>query len=243
MHHLRCIKLNGGVIVSHRIACGKPTFQVCCRGQKEIYYSMVSKEQYQEANKNHHNNMMVLVEQEDHDHQSLPLIPKSTDNNSTPTLSSSQFWAFSVGHVLNDMCAACWFTYLLVYLEQVPGLTDSQAGVVMLSGQLADAVATPLVGLLSDGSSSLHYTLGNVQIGRRKIWHLIGTFMVAICFFMVFGLWSLEAVRPMLESWRVEYYALAASLFNVGWAAVQVSHMSMVPELSPVCHERVALNR
>jgi Na+/melibiose symporter-like transporter len=38
------------------------------------------------------------------------------------------------------------------------------------------------------------------------------------------------------------YYCASASLFNVGWAAVQVSHMSMVPELTVIDNERVALN-
>lgn len=27
--------------------------------------------------------------------------------------------AYSVGHVLNDMCAACWFSYLLLFLQNV----------------------------------------------------------------------------------------------------------------------------
>jgi hypothetical protein len=30
-----------------------------------------------------------------------------------------RLYAFSVGHVLNDMTAACWFSYLLIYLTQV----------------------------------------------------------------------------------------------------------------------------
>lgn len=29
------------------------------------------------------------------------------------SLSTSQFWAYCMGHMLNDLSAACWFKYLL----------------------------------------------------------------------------------------------------------------------------------
>lgn len=50
-------------------------------------------------------------------------------------LSRVEIAAFSVGHVLNDLCAACWFTYLLVFLQSAVGLSHSAAGVVMFVGQ------------------------------------------------------------------------------------------------------------
>jgi Na+/melibiose symporter-like transporter len=140
------------------------------------------------------------------------------------------------------MCAACWFTYLLVYLEDVAMLSPSQAGAVLLAGQLADALATPLVGVFSDQTSA-YVQIGSFSFGKRKLWHLAGTLIVAFCYFMVFGLYSLiPAIRDLSISYQILYYVIAASLFNVGWAAVQVSHMSMVPELSKVAQERVGLN-
>lgn len=39
----------------------------------------------------------------------------SEKNYWTPT----RFIAYGVGHVLNDMCASTWFSYLLVFLRQV----------------------------------------------------------------------------------------------------------------------------
>jgi hypothetical protein len=38
---------------------------------------------------------------------------------------------------------------------------------------------------------------------------------------------------------REGYFIVAASLFNVGWAGVQVSHLALIPEITPVQHERV----
>jgi Na+/melibiose symporter-like transporter len=177
----------------------------------------------------------------DHQDFSVPLMP---NQKSLHTLEKKHFWSYAVGHVLNDLSAACWFTYLLVYLQDVRGLSSSQAGAVLLAGQLADGLATPLVGILSDKSAHLHFKVGKwFEMGRRKIWHFGGTFMVAICFFMVFGMYSVSgALRNLSDAGQTIYYMIAASLFNIGWAAVQVSHMSLVPELSPVDTDRVGLN-
>ena len=55
--------------------------------------------------------------------------------------------AFSVGHVLNDLCASMWFTYLLVFFHLVLRFDNSLSGIVLLIGQIADGIATPFVGL------------------------------------------------------------------------------------------------
>lgn len=100
-------------------------------------------------------------------------------------------------------------------------------------------MATPLVGIFSDRSKGFP----SWGLGRRKLWYLMGTFLVLLCFTMV---WAIDAPKDIFgnhnETVEVVYYALAASFFNVGWAAVQVSHMAFVPELTPVPCERVQLN-
>jgi Na+/melibiose symporter-like transporter len=62
-------------------------------------------------------------------------------------------------------------------------------------------------------------------------------FMNSIGMCLVCDLWP-----DVTTDWQVTYYCVAASLFNFGWAAVQVSHMALVPELTPDEHERVVLN-
>lgn len=141
-----------------------------------------------------------------------------------------RYVAYGVGHVLNDMCASTWFSYLLVFLRQVAQLSPVDSAVVMFSGQIADGVATPLVGVLSDRSRGLPA----IGLGRRKTWLAAGALLVVVCFFFVFAesaphWFSPHPSRGVL----VGYYSAAASLFNVGWAAVQVSHMAMVCPLPP----------
>lgn len=44
--------------------------------------------------------------------------------------------AYGVGHVLNDICASMWFTYLLVFFHLVLQFSNSEAGLVLLVGQV-----------------------------------------------------------------------------------------------------------
>lgn len=74
--------------------------------------------------------------------------------------------------------------------------------------------------------------------------------MVVVCYLMTFGLcvpcWfshhDVEYNGGDFETAKTVNYAIAASLFNFGWAAVQVSHMALVPELTVDEGERVLLN-
>lgn len=78
--------------------------------------------------------------------------------------------AYGIGHILNDVCASIWFTYLLVYFEKVLLFSATNAGLVLLIGQVADALATPFVGLHSDIEDDFWLC----RYGKRKTWHLIG---------------------------------------------------------------------
>jgi len=79
--------------------------------------------------------------------------------------------AYGTGHILNDICASMWFTYLLVFFHLVLGFDPTLAGVVLFIGQIADAVVTPFIGLQSDRNDDFWLC----RYGKRKTWHLLGT--------------------------------------------------------------------
>lgn len=79
--------------------------------------------------------------------------------------------AYGIGHVLNDICASMWFTYLLVFFHLVLKFDNSLSGLILLVGQVADALATPFIGIQSDRDDGFWLC----KYGRRKTWHLIGT--------------------------------------------------------------------
>ena len=93
-------------------------------------------------------------------------------------LKSKHVAAYAVGHLSNDLCAAAWFTYVLYYLQEVVKLGQDYSGLAMLSGQIADGITTPIVGMLSDKIKT--------RIGYRAPWYILGTLIVLPSFLGIF---------------------------------------------------------
>ncbi|XP_060522466.1 major facilitator superfamily domain-containing protein 12-like [Cylas formicarius] len=132
-----------------------------------------------------------------------------------PTCSSLQKISFGLGHVFNDLCAAMWFSYTLFYLQVVLSIPSTTAGTLLMIGQVVDSLATPAAGWAID------YT------DRRRGWHFGGTVAVAVGFFLMFSLKPTNLTTLVLV-----YYILSITLFQVGWAIVQISHLSIIPKIS-----------
>jgi Na+/melibiose symporter-like transporter len=85
---------------------------------------------------------------------------------------------------------------------------------------LADGIMTPIVGFFSDKF--------NTRWGKRKPWFFIGTLIVIPTFLGIF------AYPPFINNGKVDnwvkntWYLVLPALFNVGWASVQIAHMSIV---------------
>ncbi|XP_062814964.1 major facilitator superfamily domain-containing protein 12 [Anolis carolinensis] len=144
---------------------------------------------------------------------------------------------FACGHFLNDLCAALWFTYLLVYFHGVLGLSGGHAGLLLLAGQVADGLCTPLVGYEADraggGGCPQAY-------GRRKAWHLAGTVCVLLSFPFIFN--PCAGCSEKTPEWAaLVYYLPFVVVFQFGWAATQIAHLSLIPELASDQHEKVEL--
>jgi len=143
---------------------------------------------------------------------------------------------YGMGHIQNDLCAVLWFTYLLLFLEKVIGLDGVYAGVVLLSGQIVDGMATVPIGYLSDkGFNCWPFQ----KYGKRKTWHLFGTIGVLLHYpFLFLGCFGCNLGGPI---WHTVYLSWFSCIHNIAWAAVQISHLAMIPELSPSQNERTGL--
>ncbi|VDO99848.1 unnamed protein product [Soboliphyme baturini] len=166
---------------------------------------------------------------------------QSADAEELHYLTWFQRFAFGFGHFYNDVCAGMWFTYLLVYFKKILLFSPFSAGNVFLVGQVADALSTPLIGIESDRVNS---AVCCNWYGRRKSWHLIGTICVTISFPFIFNRCIGCTYEPVMTAEWVQliYYIPFVVLFQFGWAAVQVAHLAMIPELTPCNNERTALN-
>ena len=88
---------------------------------------------------------------------------------------------------------------------------------------------TPVVGVLSDKT--------NTRIGQRKPWYIGGLVLVVICYIPIYSGFSTDNIAGMYA-----FYTIFPSLFNVGWASLQIAHMSLVPSLTCSRKRRVFLN-
>ncbi|XP_034002741.1 major facilitator superfamily domain-containing protein 12 isoform X3 [Trematomus bernacchii] len=148
------------------------------------------------------------------------------------SLSACRRVCFAAGHFLNDLCSSMWFTYLLVYLHSVLGFRSTYAGVLLLIGQIADGVSTPLVGYQSDKTSCFY--------GKRKTWHLFGTICVLVSFPFIFN--PCLACNDSTPQWaQILYFSPFIIIFQIGWAATQISHLSLIPGLVSSESDRVEL--
>ena len=139
---------------------------------------------------------------------------------------------YGTGHVLNDMCAAMWFTYLLIFFHKVLSFSHLAAGALLTIGQFADGISTVFVGIFSDKGDN--FWLCN-RYGNRKSWHLVGTACVVFSFpFIFLPCQTCEDADP----WALMiYYSAFVVIFQFGWASVQISHLSMIPDLTSCQNE------
>ena len=143
---------------------------------------------------------------------------------------------YSVGHVLNDMCAAMWFTYLLLFFQKILLFEKIDAGIILNVGQVADGISTVIVGIYIDKRAN--FWLCN-RFGSRKAWHIIGTVCVVISFPFIFS--QCVGCKDISIEKRMVYYSAFVIIFQFGWAAVQISHLSIIPDLTSCDAERTSL--
>lgn len=143
--------------------------------------------------------------------------------------------SYAVGHFLNDLCASMWFTYLLLYLHSVRAYSSRGAGLLLLLGQVADGLCTPLVGYEADRAAGRC-----ARYGPRKAWHLVGTACVLLSFPFIFS--PCLGCGPATPEWAaLLYYGPFIVVFQFGWAATQIAHLSLIPELVTSDAEKVEL--
>lgn len=160
--------------------------------------------------------------------------PKEKDSTVLPNdnLSLKQKLSFASGHVLNDLIGSAWFSYLIVFLTKVAGLSNPHAGYVVLSGQVLEALSNPVIGQLCDKTVSSY--------GRRKLWHLIGTAMVSVTIPMIFM--RCIGCEESSSSYKLSYYIPLALFFCTGWGSTQIGHLALIPEICNKSSEAIELS-
>uniref|UniRef100_A0A8R1TWG9 Uncharacterized protein n=1 Tax=Onchocerca volvulus TaxID=6282 RepID=A0A8R1TWG9_ONCVO len=153
-------------------------------------------------------------------------------------LNNCKVLGYGIGHFYNDLCASMWFTYLLLFLEKVIIMRNSVAGLIMLIGQTTDALSTAFIGVLSD-LSSVPFCFRHC--GQRKSWHALGTVLVTFSFAFIYN--KCFICDQLTTDWKLfAWYAPYVIVFQIGWAAVQISHLALLPELTYDESRRTTMN-
>ena len=152
--------------------------------------------------------------------------PSDHENDeSRSTLSIFAKVGYGFGHVLNDLCATVWFSYTLLFLKDVLNM-PSEAGSCIMLGQITDAIFSAIAGYMTD------------RFGTKRNWHIIGTVVVILSFPAIYLM-----QRDALPYWGFLFYLNTfITIFQCGWAIVQISHLSILPELSTTQKDRLDMN-
>lgn len=76
------------------------------------------------------------------------------------------------------------------------------------------------------------------ELGQRMPWYVAGFIIFLIGYFPTYQ--NIRQLVPGIsESGEAGYYITSMCVVNIGWAAVQIGHMSLVPSLTYSIKRRV----
>ena len=140
-----------------------------------------------------------------------------------PSLKFIEKLGYAFGHIFNDLCAAVWFSFTLLFLEKVQQMSQIETGALILLGQITQAIVTPVIGKLSD------------VYGSKRTWHAVGTLFVFLSFPLIY---SVCPYCDVSSGWKLTFYVVIVIIFNVAWPMVQIAHMAIIPELGSSQRDR-----
>jgi GPH family glycoside/pentoside/hexuronide:cation symporter len=161
-------------------------------------------------------------------------ISSSEPSDSLPTPKSEKLrfrtkLAYGAGDMGAAITANILAFYLPIFLTDIASLGAGLAASLLLLSKIWDAVNDPMVGVLSDRTSSKRW-------GRRLPWMLYGAIPFGITF-------VLQWIVPDFSQWGLFwYYLLVSVLFNTFYTAVNLPYTALTPELTQDYNERTTLN-
>jgi GPH family glycoside/pentoside/hexuronide:cation symporter len=138
-----------------------------------------------------------------------PLEPSS----STATPSQPLPLGLSIGWGMGTLAMSLMFqstsVFLLKYIVDFVGLAAATAGTIVSLAKIYDAVVDPLIGTLSDRTRT--------RWGRRRPYLLVGTFIAAISFVLLFNLATFDLTSGLIFMvlFALLLNATGYSLFNI----------------------------
>ncbi len=119
--------------------------------------------------------------------------------------------------------------HLLFFLTDIVGLLPALAGIAIAAGRVWDAVTDPVVGYISDNTTT--------RWGRRRPFMFVGAIFLFFAMIVMFTNPGFEA-QAALFVWAT----LAYMMLNTFYTVVNIPYSSLTPELTSDYQERTVLN-
>ncbi len=143
-------------------------------------------------------------------------------------VSMGVIWAFATPRIGFGIMGTLFGVYLMKFATDVLLIAPAVMGFLIAASRFWDGVSDPLIGYLSDRTSS--------RLGRRRVW----MFWAAVP--MGLGLVAMWSPPTMLDAtWLVIWMGAALLLYETASTAFFVPHGALGVELTPNYHERTRL--
>ena len=96
------------------------------------------------------------------------------NNENQLTFFKQQF--YGIGHFFNDLVITVWFSYAIIYYQNIMHISSISTGALLFTCQATDAVFAPVLGILFDKTKT------RWKHGGRKSWYLFGELQDTIFF-------------------------------------------------------------
>ena len=144
----------------------------------------------------------------------------------------------AVGNVFNDLFRQLAQSYELFFLMKIVELSPSEAALIILIGQIADASFSPIAGYLGD---SANVPFLSKKIGRRKSWHCLATVFMAIGLPFFFNRCLLCSFSN--QNWlRLFYFCFISALINICFNVVEINHLAFITTVAASVEECTVLS-
>ncbi len=136
-------------------------------------------------------------------------------------LTRTELFAFAFLNIPLSLGGLPLGLYLTPYYASELGISLAAIGLILMLTRITDVVTDPLIGTLSDRTP--------VKYGRRGLWMVIGTPVMAVSVVAVFD--------PFVTPGPV-YLFLAVAFLYFGWTLIGIPLTAWVAEISDNYHER-----
>ncbi len=142
--------------------------------------------------------------------------------------------AYGAGDMGPALTANILVFFLLPFLTNVAGLNPSLAGSVLFIGKISDAINDPIIGILSDRTST--------KWGRRIPWIILSAIPFGCIFFLQWIVPKFSENSGLNNTYLFIYYLFIGVLFNLFYTTVNLPYQALTPELTQDYNERTSLN-